>query len=38
MFLFFYCKGKFDAQDLVFYFKKLGINLDLDEAKKLVGK
>lgn len=31
-------QGKFDAEDLVFYFKKLGINLDLNEAKKLVEK
>ncbi|CAF1367495.1 unnamed protein product [Adineta steineri] len=31
-------QGKFDAEDLAFYFKKLGINLDLAEAKKLVEK
>ncbi len=30
--------GKFDAEDLVFYFKKLGIKLELEEAKKLVEK
>jgi hypothetical protein len=30
--------GKFDAEDLVFYFKKLGIKLELAEAKKLVEK
>ena len=33
-----YYLGKFDAKDLVFYFKKLGIKLDLEEAKKLVEK
>ncbi|UJR23030.1 hypothetical protein I4U23_026056 [Adineta vaga] len=31
-------QGKFDAEDLVFYFNKLGIKLDLQEAKKLVEK
>ncbi len=31
-------QGKFDAEDLVFYFQKLGIKLELDEAKKLVEK
>jgi Ca2+-binding EF-hand superfamily protein len=31
-------QGKFDAEDLVFYFKKFGIKLDLAEAKKLVEK
>ncbi|CAF1356183.1 unnamed protein product [Adineta ricciae] len=31
-------QGKFDVEDLVFYFKKLGIKLELDEAKKLVEK
>jgi hypothetical protein len=30
--------GKFDAKDLVYYFQKLGIPLDLDEADRLVGK
>ena len=30
--------GKFDAEDLLFYFQKLGINLELNEAKKLVEK
>ncbi|CAF0738764.1 unnamed protein product [Didymodactylos carnosus] len=30
--------GKFDVTDLVYYFKKLGIPLDLDEANKLVQK
>jgi hypothetical protein len=33
-----YILGKFDAEDLVFYFQKLGIKLELDEAKKLVEK
>ena len=32
------CLGKFDAKDLVYYFQKLGIQLDLDEADRLVGK
>ncbi|CAF2036588.1 unnamed protein product [Rotaria magnacalcarata] len=31
-------QGKFDAEDLVFYFKKLGITVELAEAKKLVEK
>ncbi|CAF3462704.1 unnamed protein product [Rotaria sp. Silwood1] len=31
-------QGKFDAEDLVFYFKKLGITIDLAEAKKLIEK
>jgi solute carrier family 25 phosphate transporter 23/24/25/41 len=31
-------QGKFDAKDLVYYFQKLGIQLDLDEADRLVGK
>ncbi|CAF4109534.1 unnamed protein product [Rotaria sp. Silwood2] len=31
-------QGKFDAEDLVFYFKKLGITIELEEAKKLVKK
>lgn len=30
--------GKFDAEDLLFYFQKLGIHLELSEAKKLVEK
>ncbi|CAF0941266.1 unnamed protein product [Rotaria sordida] len=31
-------QGKFDAKDLVYYFQKLGIKLDLGEANRLVGK
>jgi len=31
-------QGKFDATDLVYYFKKLGIVLDFDEAERLVEK
>lgn len=30
--------GKFDAEDLLFYFHKLGIKVELEEAKKLVEK
>ena len=30
--------GKFDAKDLMYYFGKLGIQLDLQEAKRLVKK
>lgn len=30
--------GKFDATDLVYYFRKLRIHLDLDEANRLVAK
>ncbi|CAF0911457.1 unnamed protein product [Didymodactylos carnosus] len=30
--------GRFDASDLVHYFEKLGLSLDIDEAKKLVQK
>ena len=30
--------GKFDAKDLVFYFERLGIRLDLTDAEKLVQK
>ena len=30
--------GKFDAEDLLFYFQKLGIKLELSEANKLVEK
>ena len=30
--------GKFDVEDLVVCFNKLGIKLELDEAKKLVEK
>jgi len=30
--------GKFDAKDLVYYFQKLGIKLDLEEANRLVEK
>lgn len=33
-----YLLGKFDAEDLVFYFKRLGIKVDLEEATKLVEK
>ncbi|CAF0877977.1 unnamed protein product [Adineta steineri] len=31
-------QGKFDAKDLVYYFQKFGIKVDLDEANKLVKK
>ncbi|CAF1296568.1 unnamed protein product [Rotaria magnacalcarata] len=31
-------KGKFDATDLVYYFQKLGITLELEEAERLVKK
>lgn len=31
-------KGNFDAKDLVVYFDKLGIQIDLIEAKKLIQK
>ena len=31
-------KGNFDAKDLVVYFDKLGIRIDLSEAKKLIQK
>ena len=30
--------GKFDAKDLVYYFRKFRIKLDLQEAEKLVEK
>ena len=30
--------GKFDAEDLLFYFRKLGIHIELNEAMKLVEK
>jgi len=30
--------GKFDAKDLAYYFQKLGIQLELEEANRLVGK
>ena len=30
--------GKFDAKDLVFYFERLGIRLDMTDAEKLVQK
>jgi len=30
--------GKFDSRDLVYYFKKLGIKLELEEANRLVEK
>ena len=32
------CLGKFNATDLVYYFRKLGIKIDLDEADRLVEK
>ncbi|CAF0849929.1 unnamed protein product, partial [Rotaria sordida] len=31
-------QGKFDANDLVYYFKKLGIIVELEEARKLIKK
>jgi hypothetical protein len=35
---YFFYLGKFDAKDLVYYFQKLGIKLELEEASQLVGK
>ena len=34
----YYFLGKFDAKDLVNYFQKLNIQLDEEEARKLVKK